>query len=107
MQTAQHAEKIRRQRKMLLLMPLLVLPFMPLLFWVIGGGRSTATGGNSTSTSGLNTQLPDAKLKSDKGFDKLSFYQQASKDSVRLLEEKRTDPYWLKFNNKNDSALPS
>lgn len=107
MQTAQYSENFRRQRKMLLLVPLLILPFITLLFWAIGGGKSIATGDDNTSESGLNTQLPDAKLKSEKGFDKLSFYQQASKDSVKLLEEKRTDPYWIKFNSKYDSALNS
>ena len=107
MQTAQYSEKVRRQRKMLLIMPLLILPFLTLFFWATGGGKNNKTGDASNTVSGLNTQLPDAKLKSDKGFDKLSFYQQASKDSVKLLEEKRTDPYWLKFNSKDDSTLTS
>ncbi|TKK64706.1 conjugative transposon protein TraM [Ilyomonas limi] len=104
MQTAQHSERLRSKRKMLIFMPLFILPFMTLFFWAIGGGKNNKTNATNNSQSGLNTQLPDAKFKSDKGFDKLSFYQQASKDSAKLLEEKRNDPYWFKLNNRNDSA---
>lgn len=107
MQAVPYSEKRSRQRKMLLLLPLLILPFLTLLFWAIGGGKSGAVTGKNKSSSGLNTLLPDAKIKSEQGLDKLSFYQQAVKDSVKLVEERKTDPYWQQFSNQKDSALAS
>jgi conjugative transposon TraM protein len=44
------------------------------------------------TSAGLNLQLPDAKLKDDKNFDKLSFYNQADKDSLKRIETLRNDP---------------
>lgn len=79
-----------RKRKFYLALPLLVLPFVTLAFWAMGGG-SEKTGDVKTAT-GLNLQLPDAKLKDDKNFDKLSFYNLADKDSLKHIEDLRNDP---------------
>ncbi len=80
-------------RGILLVMPLLLFPFLTLLFWAAGGGNGlppdeTKVGG------GLNTQLPDARLRNENGTDKLSFYTQANRDSARIAEEKGRDPFW-------------
>ena len=44
------------------------------------------------NATGLNLQLPDAKLKDEKNSDKLSFYNQADKDSCKMHEALRNDP---------------
>jgi hypothetical protein len=50
---------------------------------------------NKKQLQGLNLQLPNANLKDDdKMADKMSFYDQADKDSIKLAEEMRNDPYY-------------
>lgn len=83
-----------RGRSILLVMPLLLFPFLTLLFWAAGGGKDTLSPDETRVSSGLNTQLPDAKLKSENGTDKLSFYLQANRDSAKKAEEKGRDPFW-------------
>ncbi len=82
-----------KQRKMMLMLPVLVIPFLTMGFWALGGGNGKK---QEDVTKGLNLELPDANLREDKGLDKLSFYDQAEKDSLKLEEWMRTDPYWKK-----------
>jgi len=82
-----------RQRRMLLAMPLLVLPFITMAFWALGGGRGTDNK-TSTDSTGLNLRLPDAKLKDDRNADKLSFYKAADADSLKRREIMSNDPYY-------------
>src|SRR5688500_475050 len=80
-----------RKRKMMLVLPLLVIPFLTMAFWALGGGKGTE---EVAETKGLNLELPNANLKEDKGLDKLSFYDQAAKDSMKMEEWIRNDPYF-------------
>jgi len=84
---------LQRQRKMLLVMPLLVLPFVTLAFWALGGGKGTNNKALQDST-GLNLRLPDAKLKDEKNADKLSFYNEADADSMKRRQVMSNDPYY-------------
>ncbi|MBE7174246.1 MAG: conjugative transposon protein TraM [Williamsia sp.] len=93
MTTAQTTPALR-SRKLLLLMPLFLLPFLTLLFWAAGGGRNSSSTDETKAGTGLNTQLPDARLRSDNGTDKLSFYLQANRDSAKKAEDKERDPFW-------------
>ncbi|MBL7733201.1 MAG: conjugative transposon protein TraM [Chitinophagaceae bacterium] len=81
-----------KRRKMLLVLPLLVIPFLTMAFWALGGGKGTQEKG--IATEGLNLDLPNANLKEDKLMDKLSFYERADKDSMKLEEWMRSDPYF-------------
>lgn len=85
--------KTVKQRKMMLMLPVLVIPFLTMGFWALGGGKGKKT---EEVVKGLNLELPDANLKDDKGLDKLSFYDQAEKDSLKMEEWMRSDPYWKK-----------
>ena len=82
-----------KQRKMMLVLPLLVIPFLTMAFWALGGGKGKT---KVSETKGLNLELPDANLKEDKSLDKLSFYEQADKDSLKMEEFMRNDPYFKK-----------
>src|ERR1044072_6981145 len=97
------SQKFLRQRKFMLVFPACVLPFIILIFWALGGGKVTASEGNAVS-SGLNITLPDAQLKNENA-DKLSFYQQAEKESLKLQEALKNDPYYKygDTDNKNYS----
>lgn len=86
-------DKQKKQRQFLLVIPLIVLPFFTFLLWslgVIGAGEAKA----SATTIGLNMHLPDAKLKENKSWNKLSFYEQAEKDSARYREAIKNDPFF-------------
>ncbi len=80
-----------KKRKMMLVLPLMVIPFLTMAFWALGGGSGKA---KTAESNGLNLALPDANLKDDKVLDKLSFYDQAAKDSMKREEWMRNDPYF-------------
>ena len=81
-----------KQRKFLLVLPLLAIPFLTMAFWALGGGKGKEK--MAVNGPGLNLDLPDARLKEDKLMDKLSFYEKADKDSMRMAEWMRSDPYY-------------
>jgi hypothetical protein len=79
----QHSPQFLRKRKMMLVLPLLILPFVCIVFVALGGGKGDAKK-NSTApgSSGFN----------------MAFYEKADADSAKLLERIKQDPYHLKFN---------
>jgi hypothetical protein len=90
----QQNEKERRQRKILLLMPVIVVPMLAMGFHSLGGGRVKGSVISSTGT-GLNTALPDARFDvKKKVLTKIGLYEQADKDSVKLSERRKNDPYY-------------
>jgi conjugative transposon TraM protein len=89
-----HSVKFLRQRKMMVVLPLLVLPFITMAFWALGGGKGTGNDADKNKVAGLNLQLPNANLKSDKNEDKLSFYMEADADSLKRAELLRSDPLY-------------
>ncbi len=95
MKRVQLSQAFLRKRKMMLMLPLLVIPFLTMAFWALGGGGSGETA-NPAKQPGLNLSLPDAGLKDDNMFDKLSFYEKADRDSMKLEEFIRNDPYYKK-----------
>ncbi|MBD0351901.1 MAG: conjugative transposon protein TraM, partial [Flavisolibacter sp.] len=106
MKTKMHAPQFLRKRKFLIVLPPLVLPFITLLFWALGGGKGNeAEAYESTAKGGLNAALPDAQLKEDKTLDKLSYYEKAASDSARLQELMKTDPYYLQHQSAKKEGL--
>lgn len=96
MKTKMLSPQLLRKRKLLIVLPLLVLPFVTLLFWALGGGTaSDVQGQNQNSKQGFNMELPDANFKDDKALDKLSYYEKAASDSAKLEELMKNDPYYL------------
>jgi len=88
-----YTQKFLRKRKMMLVLPMLVIPFLTMAFWAMGGGKTQQLA-STDKLIGLNLNLPDANLKEDKLADKLSFYDKADKDSMKLEEWMRSDPYY-------------
>ena len=98
-----------RKRKMMLVLPILALPFITMAFWALGGGKSKMPDEPGSQLS-LNLNLPDANLKEDKLNDKLSFYEKAEQDSIKKVELLSRDPYYIKKEgsdqyDKNDLEL--
>lgn len=77
---------LERKQKLLLGFPLLILPFLGLAFYSLGGGASTDVAALDTTHRGLNWQLP--ALKMEQSFDKLALYQKARLDSIERIKGK-------------------
>jgi conjugative transposon TraM protein len=92
-----------RGRKFLLLLPLLILPFVTLLFYAMGGGSTTPSG--VLDKKGFNLKLPAAQFKEDKVMDKLNYYDQAALDSTKLDELRKKDPNY-RFAGIDSTAIP-
>lgn len=100
----QHSAKFLRHRKFLLVLPVLVIPFVTMAFWALGGGTSAVLNGEDLSNkTGLNLDLPGANLKEDDAVDKLGYYEKAASDSARLRELMKGDPYFDSNLHEEDS----
>lgn len=105
----------QRQRKALLILPLIVFCFTTLLFWTLGGGTPEAA--RATGKKGLSMKLPAAILGQEQTGDKMSFYDKAQADSLKKDQLRKTDPYTksvadsaagqLNFNSDAFSFQPS
>jgi hypothetical protein len=71
------------KRRILLFLPLLLLPFMALAFYALGGGHPAVADG-AGSTKGINTVLPDAQFKKEVPTDKMAIYNLTKNDSIRM-----------------------
>jgi hypothetical protein len=68
-----------RKQKLLLLLPLVMIPLLALAFYALGGGRGDEAA--KERPAGLNTRLPGAQLK-EQPVDKLALYDQVKRDSA-------------------------
>ena len=84
--------KESKRRKMLLVLPLITLPFITILFYILGGGQTEVTGDKNEVKKEFNFKLPIPKFKEDSAFDKMSYYDQAALDSLKLQEQIKKDP---------------
>lgn len=93
MQKKAYTRKFLQQRKFYTFLPLIVLPFLTIFFWMlIRENNGTAAQGNDQK--GLILKLPEAFLKDDKDLNKLSYYKKAAEDSARLRDLIEKDPYY-------------
>jgi Conjugative transposon, TraM len=90
-----YSEQFLRKRKMMLMVPLLVVPMLCMAFYGLGGGKADKAGvSKAVQQKGLNMTLPlphfDARTTPQ---DKQAFYEKAKADSLRLQQSKSRDPY--------------
>lgn len=85
--------KKQRQRKMLLVLPILAVPFLTVFFWSLGGGKSSA-GDKPVQKIGLNQSLPETAVP-ENGFSKLNYYDRADEDSSRQQSLRDKDPFFM------------
>ncbi|OJV19101.1 MAG: conjugative transposon protein TraM [Dyadobacter sp. 50-39] len=92
MQTLNYTEEYLRRRKFYLFLPLLALPFLTFIYWVLIvknlKSEQVATGG-----SGLQLSLPGASLKDEQAMDKWQYYRKADQDSALRMQQIKRDPY--------------
>jgi len=90
-----HTQKFLQKRRFYMALPILVLPFITMIFWALGGGKGAAVQAQEVHT-GLNMELPGAHFnKEDELWDKFSLYEQAKRDSIKYEEARRNDPYYV------------
>ncbi|MFV8342080.1 conjugative transposon protein TraM [Flavobacterium sp. XS2P39] len=95
MEQRKKSPKMLKQRKLFLVMPVLVLPFITILFWALGGGKMDAANATLVEKEGFNIKLPGSNLKESSALDKMSYYEQAKLDSTKLEELIKKDPNYL------------
>lgn len=96
-----------KQRKMLLVLPLLALPFITAIFWALGGGKMEAANVATQEQKGFNIKLPNANLKEGILLDKMNYYDMAALDSAKLNELIKKDPNYLSQSFQIDSTEDS
>ncbi len=90
-------DALERKKKFLLVLPVLCVPFLALMFWLMGGGKGNTL--IAAENPGLNTNLPNSGSDSNGQNSKLDYYNEAERDSLRWLELVRSDPNYS-FNPK-------
>lgn len=99
--------KVLKQRKMLLVLPILALPFLTAIFWALGGGKMDAANATVPQQKGFNLKLPDANLKEGLPLDKMNYYDLAALDSAKLDELIKKDLNYLSQSFQIDSTQDS
>lgn len=97
----QLTEKQKKERKFLLALPILTLPFLCLAFWAMGGG--TGEPGIDEQQKGLNMMLPEAQVE-PLAMNKLESYEQAEKRASQVREQRRMDPFAGSSTEKEDTS---
>jgi len=96
--------KQSKRRKMLLMLPVITFPFLTFLFYSLGGGRVEAKSAQNDEKKGFNFKLPLPKFKEDSALDKMSYYDQAAVDSIKLREQIKKDPNYFDNKTSEDKA---
>ncbi|SHH15755.1 conjugative transposon protein TraM [Flavobacterium johnsoniae] len=98
------SQKESKKRKMLLMLPIITFPFLTFLFYSLGGGRVEAKTAQNDEKKGFNFKLPLPKFKEDSALDKMSYYDQAAVDSIKLREQIKKDPNYFDNKTSEDKA---
>jgi hypothetical protein len=78
-----------KQRRLYLIMPLLVLPFITMAFWALGGGKVKQIS-IEQEVKGLKLELPAAKFNEHQKTDKFSIYEATASS---LMSEVIDNPF--------------
>ncbi|REA60060.1 conjugative transposon protein TraM [Dyadobacter luteus] len=93
METRAHSALFEQNKKFYTYLPLLLLPFLTLAYWAVGIKMIYKNQVAQNEPQGLNTSLPDPKLKDETAFSKLTYYKKATDDSAKIREQLKKDPY--------------
>jgi conjugative transposon TraM protein len=89
-----YSQKFIQKRKFYVMLPVLVIPFLTMFFWALGGGQGVVNA-KEPNLIGLNLTLPEPKFGDEaNAWDKLSLYQKARRDSLKVSQAKKNDPYF-------------
>lgn len=91
-----------RKKKAMLVMPVIIAPFIIFICWVLGLVGPADAKASTGHARGINLNLPAAVPSADSSWDKLHFYEAADKDSAKLKQLRRQDPYLNENKFDND-----
>src|SRR5580700_3334259 len=98
-----HSQAFLRKRKFMMILPLLVLPFITIFFIALGGGKGIGHGATDKPKAGINPLLPDANFKKAREKDKMALYDERNRDSAKIREAMKNDPYYKYEDHDTDS----
>ncbi|ANI90112.1 conjugative transposon protein TraM [Arachidicoccus ginsenosidimutans] len=77
--------QLKRQRRFLLVLPVIIVPFLTFFLWSVGiVGKADAKTIKNNKQTGFNVHLPVATQAKDSNWNKMQYYAQADKDSAKL-----------------------
>jgi ribosomal protein L14 len=79
-------DEFLKKRKFYLAVPILILPFMTMAFWALGGGKDAGKAATIIPDKGIDMVLPSAQFKDKKEKDKMDIYQAAGKDTSKTKD---------------------
>ena len=88
MQTLNYTDDYRRRRKFYLFLPILALPFLTFIYWVL-----VVKNLKSEEGAVLQLSLPNPLLKDEGSMDKWQYYRKADQDSALRMQQIKRDPY--------------
>lgn len=84
-----------KQRKFLLMLPIIILPFLIFLSWSLGVGKEDPAPLSNDMGQGLLSSLPELGEQKKNELSKLDQYDLAQRDAQKLQELIRNDPYHI------------
>lgn len=96
------AAETQKTKRLLLFLPLLILPFTTMAFWALGGGKGNVKP-DENHQKGFNINLPNAKFDDTQKQDKLSIYESFAQEQ-RGKESSENDFQNIQFGDQNDAA---
>lgn len=96
--------KLKDKRRVLLVLPFVILPFLALGFYALDGGKGPDS---DPVLAGINPDLPSAKFKKDDPVDKMGFYESSSKDSLSKHVEGGLAPGYGSFERPGEVQAKS
>lgn len=91
-----NSQKVLIRRRFYMVLPVLVLPFVTMIFWSLGGGQVNSVQAHEAEHSGFNLELPGAHFSKEvELWDKFALYEESKRDSLKYQEARRNDPYYV------------
>ncbi len=87
-----YSEQYSKRRKFYLFLPLLALPFLTFIYWVLVV-KNLDSSQIPSESGGLQLALPGASIKDESRMDKWQYYRKADQDSALRLQQIKRDPY--------------
>lgn len=87
-----YSEQYLQRRKFYLFLPLLALPFLTFIYWVLIV-KNLDSSQIPSESGGLQLALPGASIKDESKMDKWQYYRKADQDSALRLQQIKRDPY--------------
>lgn len=99
----QASDIAQRKLKFQIIMPAIIIPFLVLLFYSLGGGKGKKEDPQQQAVKGLNPTVPSPAL-DEKKQDKMTLYEQAEKDSLEKERSSQYDPFsaWMPKPDSNE-----